>query len=55
MPLRLGVDVRKAEQQSRTPRAAQGLGKDVGVAVFAQGENARAAKVAGADFVGDRT
>jgi large subunit ribosomal protein L1 len=51
--LRLGVNVRHAEQQLRgTLALPHGLGKDVTVAVFAQGEGARAATEAGADHVG---
>jgi len=51
--LRLGVNVRHAEEQLRgTLALPHGLGKDVTVAVFAQGEQARDAEAAGADFVG---
>jgi len=51
--LRLGVNVRHAEEQLRgTLALPHGLGKDVSVAVFADGEGARAAEEAGADFVG---
>ena len=51
--LRLGVNVRHADQQLRgTLPLPNGLGKDVSVAVFAEGEAARAAQEAGADFVG---
>jgi len=49
----LGVDPRKSEQMIR--RATQlphGTGRDVRVAVFAQGANADAAREAGADIVG---
>jgi large subunit ribosomal protein L1 len=50
---RLGVDVRHAEEQLRgTLALPSGLGKDVSVAVFAEGDLARAAEEAGADFVG---
>src|SRR3954470_21554308 len=49
----LGVNVRHAEEQLRgTLALPHGLGKDVTVAVFAQGQQARAAEAAGADFVG---
>src|SRR3954453_14924820 len=51
--LRLGVNVRHAEEQLRgTLALPHGLGKDVSVAVFADGDGARAAEEAGADFVG---
>ena len=50
---RLGVDPRKADQIVRgTVALPSGTGKDVRVAVFAQGELATAAKEAGADHVG---
>ncbi len=49
----LGVNVRHADEQLRgTLALPHGLGKDVKVAVFAQGQQARDAEVAGADFVG---
>ena len=51
--LRLGVNVRHAEEQLRgTLALPHGLGKDVSVAVFAEGDAARAASDAGADHVG---
>ena len=51
--LLLGVNVRHAEEQLRgTLALPHGLGKDVTVAVFAQGQQARDAESAGADFVG---
>ncbi|HEX8689594.1 MAG TPA: 50S ribosomal protein L1 [Solirubrobacterales bacterium] len=51
--MRLGVNVRHAEEQLRgTLALPHGLGKDVTVAVFAQGQQARDAEAAGADFVG---
>ena len=51
--MRLGVNVRHAEEQLRgTLALPNGLGKDVSIAVFAEGEAARAAEEAGADFVG---
>jgi large subunit ribosomal protein L1 len=51
--IRLGVDVRHAEEQLRgTLALPRGLGKDLTVAVFAEGEQARAATEAGADHVG---
>jgi large subunit ribosomal protein L1 len=51
--IRLGVNVRHADQQVRgTMTMPHGLGKDVTVAVFAQGDKAREAEAAGADAVG---
>ena len=51
--IRLGVNVRHAEEQLRgTLALPHGLGKDVRVAVFAQGDKARDAESAGADIVG---
>jgi large subunit ribosomal protein L1 len=51
--IRLGVNVRHAEEQLRgTLALPHGLGKDVSIAVFAQGDKARDAEAAGADFVG---
>jgi len=51
--LRLGVNVRHAEEQLRgTLALPNGLGKEVSVAVFADGDAARAAEEAGADHVG---
>ncbi len=53
--VRLGVNVRHAEEQLRgTLALPHGLGKDVTIAVFAQGDKARDAEAAGADFVGGR-
>ncbi len=49
----LGVDPRKSDQVVRGATVLpHGTGKSVRVAVFAQGENAEAAKAAGADVVG---
>jgi large subunit ribosomal protein L1 len=49
----LGVNVRHADEQLRgTLALPHGLGKDVTVAVFAQGQQARDAEAAGADVVG---
>ena len=49
----LGVDPRKSDQVVRgATTLPHGTGKDVRVAVFAQGENAEKAKQAGADVVG---
>lgn len=53
LAIRLGVDPRKAEQMVRgTVALPSGTGKDVRVAVFAQGDAAAAAREAGADHVG---
>jgi large subunit ribosomal protein L1 len=50
---RLGLNVRHAEEQLRgTIMLPHGIGKDVRVAVFADGEKAREAENAGADIVG---
>ena len=50
---RLGVDPRKADQMVRgTVGLPAGTGKEVRVAVFAQGDRATAAREAGADVVG---
>lgn len=49
----LGVDVKKSDQVVRGSSVLpNGTGKEVRVAVFAQGENAEKAKAAGADIVG---
>ena len=51
--VRLGVNVRHAEEQLRgTLALPRGLGKDVTIAVFAEGDAARQATEAGANFVG---
>jgi large subunit ribosomal protein L1 len=51
--LRTGLDPRHADQQIRgTALLPNGLGKTVRVLVFAEGEGARNAEQAGADFVG---
>ena len=51
--VRLGVDPRKADQVVRgTVALPAGTGKDVRVAVFANGEAAQEARDAGADIVG---
>src|ERR671922_2180093 len=51
--VRLGVNVRHAEEQLRgTLALPRGLGRDVTIAVFAEGDAARQANDAGADFVG---
>ncbi len=50
---RLGLNVRHAEQQLRgTLMLPHGTGKDVLIAVFAEGEKAKEAQEAGADVVG---
>lgn len=52
--LRMGLDPRNANQQVRgVTLLPYGLGKKVRVLVFAQGEAARIAETAGADFIGD--
>lgn len=51
--IRLGVDPRHADQQVRsTVLLPAGLGKQVRVLVFAEGDGARLAEQAGADYVG---
>jgi large subunit ribosomal protein L1 len=51
--IRTGLNVRHADEQLRgTLALPNGLGKDVKVAVFAQGDKAREAEEAGADVVG---
>src|SRR5690554_4616607 len=51
--INLGVDPRKSDQVVRGATVMpHGTGKDVRVAVFAQGANADAAKEAGADIIG---
>ncbi|MBQ9068641.1 MAG: 50S ribosomal protein L1 [Eggerthellaceae bacterium] len=50
---RLGIDTRQADQQLRgMVSLPNGSGKTVRVAVFAEGEAAKAAEAAGADIVG---
>src|SRR5947209_11506771 len=51
--VRTGLNVRHADEQLRgTVALPHGLGKDVKIAVFAQGDKAREAEEAGADVVG---
>ena len=51
--IRLGVNVRHADEQLRgTLALPNGAGRDVSVAVFAEGDKAREATEAGAEFVG---
>ena len=51
--VRTGLNVRHADEQLRgTIALPNGLGKDVRIAVFAQGERAQQAEAAGADVVG---
>jgi large subunit ribosomal protein L1 len=51
--VRLGVDPKKSDQNVRGSTVLpNGTGKEVRVAVFAQGDNAEKAKAAGADVVG---
>src|SRR3978361_392774 len=50
---RTGLNVRHADEQLRgTVALPNGLGKEVKIAVFAQGDKAREAEEAGADVVG---
>ena len=52
--LKMGVDPRSADQQVRgIALLPNGLGKKIRVLVFAQGEAARLAEEAGADYVGN--
>lgn len=52
--VRLGIDPRNAEQQVRdTVMLPHGTGKSVRVVVFAEGDAARAAQDAGADYIAD--
>ncbi len=52
--LRLGIDPRHSDQQIRTTvLLPHGLGKTVRILVFAEGEAARAAQDAGADYIAD--
>lgn len=54
MHFRLGIDPRQAEEQIRTTvMLPNGLGKQVTVLVFAEGEDAKAAEEAGADIIAD--
>jgi large subunit ribosomal protein L1 len=51
--IRTGLNVRHADEQLRgTVALPNGLGKEVTIAVFAQGDKAREAETAGADVVG---
>jgi len=51
--IRTGLNVRHADEQLRgTVALPNGLGRDVTIAVFAQGDAAREAEQAGADIVG---
>ena len=51
--VRTGLNVRHADEQLRgTIALPNGLGKDVKIAVFAQGDKAKEAEAAGADVVG---
>ncbi len=51
--IRTGLNVRHADEQLRgTIAMPHGLGKEVKIAVFAQGDKAKEAEAAGADIVG---
>lgn len=51
--IRLGIDTRRSEEQVRgAVDLPHGTGKKVKVAVFAEGEKAKEAEEAGADFIG---
>lgn len=51
--IKLGIDARKSDQNVRgATTLPHGTGKEVRVAVFAQGDNAAKAEAAGADIVG---
>ena len=53
MHVRTGLNVRHADEQLRgTIALPNGIGKDVKIAVFAQGDAAAEAEQAGADYVG---
>jgi len=53
--MRLGVNPRQADQMIRGAISLpHGIGKDIRVLVFAEGDAARAAEEAGADFVGSQ-
>ena len=53
--IRMGIDPRKADQQVRSSvLLPHGLGKPVRVLAFVEGEGARIAEQAGADFVSDQ-
>lgn len=54
MHFRLGIDPRHSDQQVRsTVLLPNGLGRTVRVLVFAEGEDARVAEAAGADYIAD--
>lgn len=51
--INLGIDAKKSDQVVRGSAVLpNGMGKDIKVAVFTQGDNVEAAKAAGADIVG---
>ena len=53
--IRMGIDPRKADQQVRSSvLLPHGLGKPVRVLAFVEGEGARIAEQAGADFISDQ-
>ena len=52
--IRLGIDTRKADQQVRSSvKLPHGLGKEVTVLAFVEGEGVRVAEKAGVDFIAD--
>ncbi|MEA1909542.1 MAG: 50S ribosomal protein L1 [Patescibacteria group bacterium] len=52
--IQTGLDPKTADQNIRgTVSMPAGIGKEITILVFAEGEDAKAAKAAGADFVGD--
>lgn len=54
MHYRLGIDPRHSDQQVRsTVMLPHGLGKSVRILVFAEGEDAKVAQDAGADYIAD--
>ncbi|WP_343192202.1 50S ribosomal protein L1 [Buchnera aphidicola] len=51
--IQLGIDAKKSDQNIRgTTILPHGIGKTIKTAVFAQGDNIKLAKSAGADFIG---
>ncbi len=53
--VRLGIDPKKTEQLIRgSVSLPKGIGKEIKIAVFAEGDKAKEAEEAGADFVGSK-